>query len=107
MITLTETAATAVKSLLEREQKPQWALRLAVVGGGCAGLNYTMEITEQAEDGDHVTESHGVKLVCDPKSQPYLNGTEIDHVESVMGSGFKFSNPNAQSSCGCGTSFCA
>jgi iron-sulfur cluster assembly protein len=107
MIQLTEAAAEAVKRLLEREQKPDWGLRLGVTGGGCAGLNYSMALDEQSKDGDVVGDSHGIKIFCDPKSYLYLNGIEVDYVESMMGSGFKFNNPNAKKSCGCGTSFSA
>lgn len=105
MIQLTETAAMAVKRLLEREQKPGWGLRVGVTGGGCAGLNYSLAIEEKAKDGDHISECHGISVFCDPKSYLYLNGTTVDYVESIMGSGFKFENPNATKSCGCGTSF--
>ncbi|NUP88455.1 MAG: iron-sulfur cluster assembly accessory protein [Candidatus Sumerlaeia bacterium] len=104
-LTLTETAAAAVKRLLEKEQKPAWGLRMGVTGGGCAGMNYSMAIEETPKEGDVVSECHGVRVFVDPKSYLYLNGVEVDYVESMMGSGFKFSNPNASKSCGCGTSF--
>ncbi|MBN1475146.1 iron-sulfur cluster insertion protein ErpA [Candidatus Sumerlaeota bacterium] len=105
MIKLTQTAAAAVKRLLEKEEKQGWGLRVGVTGGGCAGLNYSLALEESAKEGDCVTESEGVTLFVDPKSLLYLTGVEVDHVESMMGSGFKFSNPNASKSCGCGTSF--
>jgi iron-sulfur cluster assembly accessory protein len=105
MIKLTQTAAAAVKRLLEREEKQGWGLRVGVSGGGCAGLNYSLALEESAKEEDFVTESEGVTLFVDPKSLLYLSGVEVDHVESMMGSGFKFSNPNATKSCGCGTSF--
>lgn len=105
MITLTESAAAAINELLKKENKESWGLRVGVTGGGCAGLNYDLELQETPKEGDMSCDSHGIKLLCDPKSYLYLNGTEIDYVSSILGGGFKFSNPNAKSSCGCGTSF--
>ena len=104
-ITLNEVAAAAVKALLKREGKEAWGLHVGVSGGGCSGLNYDLEVVEKARDGDHVGESHGIPIFCDAKSYLYLNGTEIDHVSSMLGSGFRFNNPNAKKTCGCGTSF--
>ena len=105
MITLTETAAEAVKKILEKEEKSDWGLRVGVSGGGCSGLNYALEVEEKANESDVQGESHGVKWFVDPKAYLYLNGIEIDYVTSMLGGGFKFSNPNAKKSCGCGTSF--
>jgi iron-sulfur cluster assembly protein len=105
MITLTETAASKVKELLVQRGTPQLGLRLGVRGGGCAGNTYFMEFCEAESTGDEVFESHGVKLVVDLKSAVLLGGTEVDYVEGLMGTGFKFNNPNMRSSCGCGESF--
>ena len=81
------------------------ALRIAVEGGGCSGFTYFLEFAEDAGKGDRTLESFGVKLFIDPKSYLYLMGTEIDYVDSLAGAGFKFQNPNARRTCGCGESF--
>jgi iron-sulfur cluster assembly protein len=80
-------------------------IRLGVTGGGCAGLQYAMNPTESAIDGDLIQESHGVTFYIHPMAAPYLKGTTIDFEESLMDGGFKFRNPNASNTCGCGTSF--
>ena len=107
-ITLTDKAAEKVKGLLANEAaNPAAGLRVKVVGGGCSGLSYQLDIAKASEPGDKILESHGVKVYLDPKSALFVSGTEIDYHESVMGSGFAFKNPNAKGSCGCGTSFTA
>ena len=105
MITLTETAAKKITNLRLEEGKPEWALRIRVVGGGCSGMSYELGWDEAASPDDNVVESYGVKVFVDTKSAPYLAGSEIDYVENnMMGAGFAIKNPNVKSSCGCGTS---
>jgi iron-sulfur cluster insertion protein len=102
-IILTENAAKRVAWIAERQAKPA-VLRLAVNGGGCAGFTYKFELADQADD-DTVTETDGVKLVVDPTSLELVKGSAIDFVEELGGAAFKVTNPNAQSGCGCGSSF--
>jgi iron-sulfur cluster assembly accessory protein len=104
-LVLTPVAAEKVVEIRSAEDiEESYALRVKVMGGGCAGFQYDLFFDEQAE-GDTVFESHGVKLVCDQMSFMYLMGTEIDYVEGLQGAGFKFGNPNTTGSCGCGSSF--
>ena len=107
MILLTETAAKEVKRLMESQSMPDATLRLGVKGGGCSGLSYTLNFDTESPRQDQTFEAHGVKLVVDPKSLLYLEGTTLDFVSGLDGTGFKFSNPNATKSCGCGSSFSA
>jgi iron-sulfur cluster assembly accessory protein len=102
-ILLTENAARRVAWIAERQSKPA-VLRLAVDGGGCAGFTYKFELGEQAGD-DIVAETDGVKLVVDPVSLDLVRGSAVDFVEDLGGAAFKVTNPNAQSGCGCGSSF--
>jgi len=102
MINLTESAAKRVKTLLV--EKEETGLRAAVRGGGCSGFTYKLELGNK-DDNDRVVESHGVNLYVDPKSYLYLMGTVIDFVDELNQSGFKFVNPNAKRTCGCGESF--
>jgi iron-sulfur cluster insertion protein len=102
-IILTQNAAKRVAWIAERQSKPA-VLRLAVDGGGCAGFTYKFELADQAED-DTVTETDGVKLVVDPMSLELVKGSAVDFVEDLGGAAFKVTNPNAQSGCGCGSSF--
>ena len=102
-ITLTENAAKRVAWIASRQGKPA-ILRLAVDGGGCAGFTYKFELAEQAED-DAVAETDGVKLVVDPVSLDLVKGSAVDFVEDLGGAAFQVTNPNAQSGCGCGSSF--
>lgn len=105
-ITLTETAARKIQGLLHDRNLPVTAcLRVGVKGGGCAGLSYTLDITDGAGSQDETFLSQGVKLVCDPKSLLSLDGTEIDYNDSLVGGGFVFHNPHAKDTCGCGESF--
>ena len=109
-ISLTETAAKEVKRIIEDQQLPagQTRLRVGVRGGGCSGFSYLLDLTEDAKgEADEEQESNGVKILIDDKSLLYLDGTEIDFRDEVMGRGFVFKNPNATSSCGCGSSFSA
>ena len=102
-IILTENAAKRVAWIAERQARPA-ILRLAVDGGGCAGFTYKFELADQADD-DTVTETDGVKLVVDPMSLELVKGSAVDFVEDLGGAAFKVTNPNAQSGCGCGSSF--
>lgn len=108
-IELTETAAREVNTIIEQQEleRENVCLRVGVKGGGCSGFSYVLDLSEQQRDTDELFEMHGVKIVCDPKSYLYLNGTNIDFKDEIMGRGFVFSNPNATSSCGCGSSFSA
>jgi iron-sulfur cluster assembly accessory protein len=104
-VRLTELAAEKVKELLAERQMQSHGLRLGVRGGGCSGNSYFMEFAEKGEEGDHAFESFGVKLFVDERSLMLLGGTEVDFVTGLMGSGFKFNNPNVRHSCACGESF--
>ncbi len=106
-VTLTELAAGQVRDLLSRRGTPEHGLRIGVRGGGCSGNSYFMEFCEAPAGDDRVFETHGVRLVVDPRSLTLLGGTEIDYVTGLMGSGFKFNNPNVRHSCACGESFSA
>ena len=103
-ITLTEAAATRIRDILAKEPGKS-ALRIAVNGGGCSGFQYDFQLADAAADDDLVIERSGVKALVDPVSQEFLNGAEIDFVDDLMGQSFRIKNPNATSSCGCGTSF--
>jgi len=106
MINVSETAASKISELLVEENKAGSGLRVFVQGGGCSGFQYGLMIEENGQGaGDQVFESNGVKLYVDPISIRYLKGAEVDFVEDLVGSYFKVNNPNAASSCGCGTSF--
>jgi iron-sulfur cluster insertion protein len=107
MITITEKAAAKVHEIAKEEDLGGQGLRLRVVGGGCAGFSYDLYFEDKPTDMDEEFESLGVKLFVDPLSYQYLDGTEIDYVESLQGAGFKFGNPNVKSTCGCGSSFSA
>jgi iron-sulfur cluster insertion protein len=105
MISLTDLAATKVKEIADAEGLHGQGLRLRVIGGGCAGFQYDLYFETDTTPMDESFESNGVKLYIDPLSYQYLDGTEIDYVESAHGSGFKFQNPNVSGTCGCGSSF--
>lgn len=104
-INLTDAAINTVKNLLVQKEVPNHGLRVFVSGGGCSGLQYGMALEAEARPYDHVIEKGGVKVFVDPTSMMYLNNATIDYEDSIMGGGFKIDNPNAVSSCGCGTSF--
>ena len=108
-LTLSERAAEEIKTIIEQQEldADNIRLRVGVKGGGCSGFSYNLDLTEQERDTDEKFEQHGVTVVCDPKSYLYLNGTTVDFKDEVMGRGFVFNNPNATSSCGCGSSFSA
>ncbi len=104
-IQLTAKAVEMVKKALEEEGHPNHGLRVAVRGGGCSGLEYALDFAESARMGDSVFEFDGLKVFIDMASAQYLQGTEIDYVTGLQGAGFKFNNPNAKRTCGCGSSF--
>lgn len=108
-ITLTPTAAREIQTIIEQQEldREKIRLRVGVKGGGCSGFSYILDLTESQKDHDELFEQHGVKMICDPKSYLYLNGVTIDFKDEVMGRGFVFNNPNASSTCGCGSSFTA
>lgn len=103
-ITMTEAAATRVRDFLEQRGKG-FGLRLGVRTSGCSGMAYVLEFVDDIEDSDLVFEAHGVKVVVDPKSLVYLDGTELDFAKEGLNEGFKFNNPNVKDACGCGESF--
>jgi iron-sulfur cluster insertion protein len=105
MISITPLAAEKVKDIAQAEGLNGQGLRLRVIGGGCAGFQYDLYFEDSPTDLDETFESHGVRLYVDPLSYQYLDGTEIDYVDGVQGSGFKFGNPNVTGTCGCGSSF--
>lgn len=107
MINVTTLAAEKISELLNEEQKPEAGLRVFVQGGGCSGFQYGLMIEEGegATDADQTIESNGVKLYIDPISVRYLKGAEVDFVDNLSGGGFTIRNPNAKSTCGCGSSF--
>ncbi len=116
MLTITESAAKEVKTIIGQQdeasrkdgQEPTALyLRIGVKGGGCSGFNYTLDLTETLSENDEQWEQHGIPVICDSKSLIYLDGTTVDFKDELMGRGFVFNNPNATSSCGCGSSFSA
>ena len=105
MVTLTETAAKKISDLRLEEGKPEWGLRIRIVGGGCSGMSYELGWDDTPVEGDNVVETAGVKVFVDSHSAPYLQGSEIDYVDNnMLGAGFAINNPNVKSSCGCGSS---
>ncbi|QQS54288.1 MAG: iron-sulfur cluster insertion protein ErpA [Candidatus Competibacteraceae bacterium] len=102
-----DTAALKVRELLEEEANPNLMLRVFISGGGCSGFQYGFTFDETLSDGDTVVENHGVKLLIDPMSFQYLVGAEIDYTEGLEGAQFIIRNPNAVTTCGCGSSFSA
>lgn len=107
LIKVTPTAATKVRSLLQRQGRPAGVLRVAVVGGGCSGLQYKMDLQDAPANRDILVESAGIRVVVDPKSALYVTGSELDYLDGLQGGGFKVTNPNAATSCSCGESFSA
>jgi iron-sulfur cluster assembly accessory protein len=104
MITVTETAAAKIKELMSQGAE-EYGLRMRVVGGGCSGLQYQMGLEEAPTPNDKVVTSNGIKIFIDLKSALYLAGAEVDYLNGLMQSGFKITNPNAKTTCGCGQSF--
>src|SRR3954468_5334464 len=107
LIKVTPSAAQKVSSLLARQGRTQGVLRVAVVGGGCSGLQYKMDLQDGPANRDILVESGGIKVVVDPKSALYVTGSELDYIEALQDGGFKVKNPNAATSCSCGESFSA
>jgi len=106
MVTLTEAAKSEVARLIKENNLEDSVLRMGVRGGGCSGLSYTLGFDKDTTDYDHLVEfESGVKVAVDMKSALYLKGTEVDFTTDLLGGGFKFNNPNARKSCGCGSSF--
>ena len=103
-IEISENAAKKIESLITQQHKEVHGLRVKVVGGGCSGLSYKMDL-DTLRDGDRVFERENVKVLVDRKSFLYLRGTELDYADGLMDSGFKLQNPNVKRSCGCGSSF--
>jgi iron-sulfur cluster assembly protein len=107
LVKLTEAAGRKVSGLLNKQGRPDGVLRVAVVGGGCSGMQYKMDLQDKPANRDILVESAGVKVVVDPKSALYVTGSELDYVNALTDGGFKVHNPNAATSCSCGESFSA
>ncbi len=105
MIILTEKATKAVRRFMRTSEDPINGLRIAVTGGGCSGLQYDLKLKDAPESEDLIWDANGVPIYVDPISATMLTGVQIDFIESLTGSGFKFTNPNASASCACGSSF--
>ena len=105
MITITESAVVKIKDILAEESNPKLKLRVFVQGGGCSGMQYGFTLDEEQAEDDWDIESNGVNVLVDSMSGGYLQGAVIDYKDDVMGSSFSISNPNAQTTCGCGSSF--
>ena len=106
MVTVTESAAYKIKDLIDRDgHSDDHGLRLKVIGGGCSGLQYRLEFDNTVGEDDSTIEAFGVRVFVDMKSALYLTGTELDYDDGLMGTGFRFNNPNAKNQCGCGESF--
>ena len=107
LVKVTSNAARKVSTLLQRQNRPQGVLRVAVIGGGCSGLQYKMDLQDGPANRDILVESAGIRVVVDPKSALYVTGSELDYVDALQDGGFKVKNPNAATSCSCGESFSA
>ncbi|MEW6297882.1 MAG: iron-sulfur cluster insertion protein ErpA [Thermodesulfobacteriota bacterium] len=107
VLALTDVAVEKVKEVMAREGLTRGGLRVSVVGGGCSGFQYNLALDEHAREDDTVLEQGGVQVFIDPISQQYLYGVTLDYVSGLHGAGFKFINPNATRTCGCGSSFAA
>jgi len=106
-VTLTAKAVEMIKDAMEREGLAGYAVRIGVMGGGCAGFQYSMDFEKDAREGDISIAQDSVTLLVDTMSAMYLQGVTVDYVVGLQGAGFKFMNPNAKSTCGCGSSFTA
>ncbi len=107
LVKVLEGASSHLRSLLDRQGRPDGALRIAVVGGGCSGLQYKMDLVDGPRDRDILVPSNGVNVVIDPKSALFVSGSELDFSDDLQQGGFKVSNPNAVVTCSCGESFAA
>lgn len=105
LIKATETAGRQVQRLLQKHNKPAGALRISIVGGGCSGLSYRMDLADAPRKGDILVETAGAKVLVDQKSALYVTGSMLDYTEAMIGGGFKMKNPNATATCSCGESF--
>ncbi|MBI1373276.1 MAG: iron-sulfur cluster assembly accessory protein [Phycisphaera sp.] len=108
-VEISENAANEIRDICEKQNldMAKTYLRVGVKGGGCSGFTYVLDLTDKKSDSDWEFDAHGIHVVCDQKSHLYLEGTQIDFKDEIMGRGFVFKNPNATSSCGCGSSFSA
>ena len=104
-IVLSESATNKIRELVLEEQNPDLKLRVYIIGGGCSGFQYGFAFEEDIEDGDFVIDNEGVGMMIDPMSYPYLVGSVVDYKEDLQGSRFVIDNPNAKTTCGCGSSF--
>src|SRR5213593_3880474 len=107
LIKVTSNAGRKVNSLLSRQGRPAGVLRVAVIGGGCSGLQYKMDLQDAPASRDILVETGGIRVVVDPKIALYVTGSELDYVEALQDGGFKVKNPNAATTCSCGESFSA
>lgn len=107
LIKVSSGAARKITTLLTKQGRPNGVLRVAVVGGGCSGLQYKMDLQDAPANRDILVESSGIRVVVDPKSALYVTGSELDYVDALQDGGFKVKNPNAATSCSCGESFSA
>lgn len=107
LIRVTASAAKKVETLLTRQGRPQGVLRVSVVGGGCSGLQYKMDLQDAPANRDILVNTSGIRVVVDPKSALYVTGSELDYSDALQEGGFKVKNPNAATSCSCGESFSA
>ena len=107
LIKVSASAAEKVTSLLTRQGRPNGVLRVAVVGGGCSGMQYKMDLQDAPANRDILVQSSGVRVVVDPKSALYVTGSELDYIDALQEGGFKVKNPNAATTCSCGESFSA
>src|SRR5687768_10334624 len=107
LIKVTPTAAKRVSTLLTKQGRPTGVLRVAVMGGGCSGLQYKMDLQDAPANRDILVESGGIRVVVDPKSALYVTGSELDYLDALQEGGFKVNNPNAATTCSCGESFSA
>lgn len=108
-VIITELAANEIRTIIQSQDldADKVRLRVGVKGGGCSGFSYLLDLTETQKDSDELFVQHGIKVIVDPKSLLYLSGVIVDFKDEIMGRGFVFNNPNATSSCGCGSSFSA
>lgn len=104
-VALSSSAANKISQLILEEMNPDLKFRVYIIGGGCSGFQYGFAFEEDVVDGDIVSEQHGVQMMVDPMSFPYLMGSEVDYLEDLQGSRFVVANPNAKTTCGCGSSF--
>jgi iron-sulfur cluster insertion protein len=104
-IELSNFAANKIRELVLEEQNPDLKLRVYIIGGGCSGFQYGFAFEEDSEEGDFIIENDGVRMMIDPMSYPYLMGSVVDYKEDLQGSRFVIANPNAKTTCGCGSSF--